>query len=131
MSALPLVQLEGTDGEDLAAAFDMTYAGDVNDFLEADWRLTLRNVADPADVLIDLKSGDPLRNIRVSAPDDAPARITFEVSAMGYLVAGRGGVGDPIVFAGELLFESPALREAMLRVELALMRANTTPGTWQ
>lgn len=131
---LPLVQLDQTDGESLAATFDMAYSGDIGDLLMADWRLTLRGAADHSDVLVDLRSGDnPGRCIRVSAPDDIAGRVTFELRAPAAAVAGRGGSdadGNPLLYAGELLAEAYGRADAHARVELALSRANTEPGIW-
>lgn len=125
-----LVEMAQTDGEHIAASFDMTYEGDLRDLLDADWRLTLRAVADQTDVLIELRSSDPLRSIDVAPTPGAANRVTFALRATPELIYGRGGWPDPIVYAGELLMETFDLAVAQARVELSLSRANTYPGLW-
>ena len=132
MSASPLVLIEmsQTDGEDLLASFDMDYAGELSDLLNADWRLTLRRVDDPADVLVDVSTyGSALKRISI-APADVAGRVSFFIAARSVFLRGKGGAPDPIVYAGELLMEIYGAAVAQARVELSLAAANTYPGLW-
>lgn len=128
--AMPLIEMSQTDSEDMLAPFDMDYAGDLSDLLAADWRLTLRNVGDATDVLIDLSSyGSAAKRITV-APSDVAGRVSFVIDARSLFLRGKGGRPDPILYAGELLMEIYGQSVAQARVELSLAAANTHPGLW-
>lgn len=128
---LPTIEMAQTDGEDLIAAFDMSYAGDLSDLLAADWRLTLRRVDDATDVLVDLSTyGHPLKRISL-APADIGGRVSFVLRASNVCLRGKGGPRDAsIVYAGELLMELYGEADALARIELSLTAANTYPGLW-
>ena len=92
--ALPIIQKDFRNTEDIDFSVDMTYAGDPADFQNGAFRATLASAADPADVLDFVSDVGAERRIgvEVGAPDaDGVSVITFTFHAHWRLQQGKKG----------------------------------------
>ena len=123
--ALPIIQRDFRDVEDIDFAVDMAYAGDPADFQNGAFRATLASAADPTDVLDFLSDVGAERRIvvEVGEPDaDGVTVITFSFHAHWRLQQGKKGA-----YSGALLMENAPHAEDVAFVAIQLFPDPTNP----
>lgn len=123
--ALPIIQHDCRNTEDIDFSVDMTYAGDPADFQNGAFRATLANAADPADVLDFVSDVGAERRIGVDvgAPDENGVTIiTFSFHAHWRLQQGKKGF-----YSAALLMENAPHAQDVAMVYLQLSSDPTNP----